>query len=65
MEDFLFDDFDPDFDGDDGWYYSDDSLASESDSDHNKIFVTLADSAAMRRLNFHKAVNDGRFRLPR
>ena len=44
--------------------FSDDSDYSDA-SDHNKIFISLQDSVALRKLNFHKALGNGKFRLPK
>ena len=44
--------------------FSDDSDYSDA-SDHNKIFISLQDSTVLRKLNFHKALGNGKFRLPK
>ena len=60
--DYFDDDFDPFEYVDDDFFSDDDSDFSESD-DHNKIFVSLADSSVLRRLHYHKSLYP--YRLPR
>ena len=49
------------------WFDSDDDDSEFSENeDHNKIFITLEDSKhVLKNLCFHKAINDGKLRLPR
>lgn len=51
--------------GDYGYDFTDDDSDYSDKEDHNKIFISLQDSHVLKKLNFHRAVDDAKMRLPR